>query len=359
MNKKNGNIEFMRFIFCLIIIFLHTGTRFLDDFNKTAPTFFRNGRISVEFFFIVSGYLMMHSLSKVNNNLPIHKNTFDFMLKKLLGIFPYHLFAFFITAVVYFSLRHTSPAADFVKLIQFMPNLFLIQRLGLPEKQLMAAEWYISAMLICMFIICPLALKFGKNFSRLFCPVSSVLLIGIIVHQTGMLGSPAKFMFGGIVNKGLVRAFAEICLGIFAFEVASKLRTFQLSKAEKISLTAAEFVLYAGSVFYTVSGFAFKYDSYALFAIAIAVTITFSGQSYFSGKINPKLASFLGKISFPLYLCQYVPFYFVETLMSEARFRYQFAVIVALSIICVPLNLYFGNKIRNKMLERIRQFNLI
>ena len=359
VKTKNANIELMRFIFCLIVVFLHTGTRFCPEFNQTAPTFFKNGRIAVEFFFIVSGYLMMHSLSKVNNSLPIHKNTQSFVIKKVLGVFPYHLVIFLITEVVYFICKHSDFKTDIKIFFSFLPNFFLMQNIGFPEKKLITAEWYITAMFVSMFIICPFLLKFGKNFSRLFCPIASVMIIGMLVHSTGLVGAPNKFILGSTVMKGLPRAFAEICLGIFCYEVVTKLKTIELCKTGKTILTVAEFIGYAGCIYYTCSGDALKYDSYIVFVMAVAITITFSEKSYFHNKINPGLAGFLGKASLPLYLGQYLPYIIIQTLMPDFRFRYQLLFVIITDFALVPLTLFVGGKIQRKLIDYCKNNKLL
>lgn len=57
--KRNGKIELLRFLFAVIIV-LHHSRQLLGDEN----CLFLGGSLGVEFFFIVSGYLMMSSIEK-------------------------------------------------------------------------------------------------------------------------------------------------------------------------------------------------------------------------------------------------------------------------------------------------------
>ncbi len=54
MKKHNGVIGLWKFIFCLLIVVLHTG---IGIPNRI----FKFGSIGVEFFFLVSGYLLAKS----------------------------------------------------------------------------------------------------------------------------------------------------------------------------------------------------------------------------------------------------------------------------------------------------------
>ena len=51
--KRNGKIDLLRFLFAVIIVLHHTRYLFGDE-----HCFFHGGSLAVEFFFIVSGYLM-------------------------------------------------------------------------------------------------------------------------------------------------------------------------------------------------------------------------------------------------------------------------------------------------------------
>ena len=55
-SKRNGKIELMRFVFAIVIACFHLNMGI-----------FSSGMLAVEFFFIVTGYLLAKSLSKYNH----------------------------------------------------------------------------------------------------------------------------------------------------------------------------------------------------------------------------------------------------------------------------------------------------
>ncbi len=57
-NQRNGEIDIFRFVFATIIVFMHFGLGF------PKINLFPSGRIGVEFYFIVTGYLMAYSSEK-------------------------------------------------------------------------------------------------------------------------------------------------------------------------------------------------------------------------------------------------------------------------------------------------------
>ena len=75
MNLKNGEIELLRLIFCISVVFTH-----LNSFFNIGV--FSRGTFGVEFFFLVSGYFMAKSAEKVVDNKYTY-NTIWFIFKKI------------------------------------------------------------------------------------------------------------------------------------------------------------------------------------------------------------------------------------------------------------------------------------
>lgn len=75
MKGRNGTIDFFKFLFTIIIVFYH-----LDNLiDNPADRITKCGYIAVEFFFIVSGYLLMKKADKVscaNGGGPYLRKTF-------------------------------------------------------------------------------------------------------------------------------------------------------------------------------------------------------------------------------------------------------------------------------------------
>ncbi len=305
--KRNATIEFMRFVFCMLVILYHINNRL--DFELSGHlSFFANGKIGVEFFFLVSGWLMAKSALKYNEK-PIVNSTKKFMYGKVMGVLPLHLLAFF-TCYLMLAVRPTSRMLDkFTMLVNALPNLFFLQKSGiLASKAIITPEWYIAAMLWMMLIIFPLILRFRDKFTKIACPIIAVLLLGYLMHDKGQLGGVNRFVFNNTVSKVYVRAFAEMCGGAFCFELSNALIRFEFKKADKVFLTLVEGFCYLAPVLYSFTDLSTEYELYVYYMLAVAVTLSFSSVTYSAIIFNNALSIFLGKASLPLYMAQTVGF---------------------------------------------------
>ena len=101
---KNGRIELLRFVFALFILFFHIHKRFATEAGDAGLffRFFHHGYIGVEFFFLVSGFLLAAAASRQigKENGSIGAETVRVTFSRIKKVFPYHLFALIVTMVV-------------------------------------------------------------------------------------------------------------------------------------------------------------------------------------------------------------------------------------------------------------------
>lgn len=92
--KKNGTVEFLRFVFCIAVLLFHVSTDIYGKDWRPAEWggVLRYGALSIEFFFLTSGYFMARSLCRSqgqSSNMVI--DTWTFAWKKIKPILPYHI----------------------------------------------------------------------------------------------------------------------------------------------------------------------------------------------------------------------------------------------------------------------------
>lgn len=67
--KINGEIELLRFVFAIGVVLVHSKNLFGEEWK-----YFLKGSFGVEFFFIVTGFFLAKSVSKINRGGDFQKS---------------------------------------------------------------------------------------------------------------------------------------------------------------------------------------------------------------------------------------------------------------------------------------------
>ncbi|MBQ7677846.1 MAG: acyltransferase, partial [Lachnospiraceae bacterium] len=379
-NARNGKIELWRFVFCIIIILFHCMKTFGVVELQTALgqiRLFIRGYFGVEFFFLVTGYLTAASIVKkrarvygddaaggaspvvtekgecpgeagksecsgeaekreCSGEVPEERAAFDlgkeswnFFLKKYFGVFPYHAFAFGILIVVRIFTREIW-RSGFLKTIGFLfesiPEFFLLQRFGFSYTNIDVVEWYISAMLIALLFLYPIAFRFYSMYVHVIGPLAALWILGVIYYIHGTFSGQDVWTGFGYVC--VFRAVSEITLGMCMYEAACALRKMDLSARQRALLTGMEafgFVIACG---YALTDFDNRFEPHMLLFLSASVALAFSGQTYGNEWFQKEWIFFLGRYSLPLYLCQLIGIGIVNKYIKEPPFFIRAAIVM-------------------------------
>lgn len=312
MKQRNGKIELMRFVFSLCILCFHVGETLWNGQLVVAEgvSFFALGTAGVEFFFVVSGFLLAQSLfsqlekEKLGNILPpdnLGDATLQFLWRKLKSVLPY-FWLFSGATIVFLCISRTDELPWLI--IDRLPGLFLLGRTGImgDTSTFLGADWYLSSMFLSMAILYPLCRRYGKTFSRLAAPLVGVLLLGYIMHVRETLGG--QWSWNGFTYYFNLRAFAELALGIGGYEACTALSKCSFTWFQRLLLTVTEAVCYLVPLRYMCSFASYKYWGYIPLLLLVAVVISFSQKSFLakSSLFQNRFCYFLGAISTSIYL---------------------------------------------------------
>ena len=290
--KRNGKIDFLKILFAIIVVFNHS-----KNVVGSKNSIFLGGSFAVEFFFIVSGYLLMAGIQRLSAPpASLGLETRDFMIRKFKGFCPELIFAYIFSITVNFIARGTS-------LSQLITSTFseplLISMTGIWSKILNGEIWYLSSMLLCMAIMYPLLRKFGDTALYIIIPLISLFLLGWLCGNDYSPRDPTKWM--GLTYKGNLRAFAEMGIGVCLYPVVEKVKKIDFTLFARCLLTVVEYTLYALLIYYMYKYTASKTDYFFLLVFAVALIISFSEKGIdaplFAGRF-----SWWGRYSFALYL---------------------------------------------------------
>lgn len=352
MNQRNGKIEFFRFAFSIIVVLFHLNyTYFNNHYHVTNEiTFFSHGCIGVEFFFLVTGWLFAKSCYK-KQKMPciLGKDTIQFVGHKWFSVFPFHLIAFIATFISYIFLKKLSLTEIIVHFFQSIPNLFLVQKIGIYANNIIGEEWYISVMILSLAVLYPICRKYYEIFTRVISPLAGIFLVGYLYQKYGCLSNTS--VWDGFFQKIQIRAFAEICLGVFAFECSRFISRLHFSTVQKWILSILEYGCYIAVILFTCASVSAKYEVYALYALMIAVILSFSEVTYGLSLFQNRVIFFLGKLSLPLYLSQAFARSIVQRYGSNLHISLQFAIIVLLNVLFALLVYELGKKVKEFMIH--------
>lgn len=200
------------------------------------------------------------------------------------------------------------------------------------EYNVVQGAWYISAMLLTMFILYPILHSRRDLFLNVIAPLLCIFIMGYFAKYEKKL----SFTDGVFA---IMRGTVCICFGCMAYRVCEALKRHQIAKATGVMLTIIEWSCYISifvTAFFIGRG---MYDFIAVFILAVGVAISFSEKSY-SGKIfRGALCRFLGKLSLAVYLNHMLIIYlfrdFNMPLGMKKEIILLFALTFALSLICV------------------------
>ena len=355
--KRNGTLEFMRFVFCLTILFFHYSKMLLGGVSlKDGVKFalFPHGAMGVEFFFILTGVFLAHSAEKQSlkssGKLSIIPDTLKYFGKKYASIFPQHVVAFAVLFGVMVLIHLDMPAwSAWERLNTAVPSFFLIQMTGIMGSPLNHIEWYLSAMLIAILIVYPLCRLHFKVFTRYIAPVASVALFVWMCCEYPSLTGVTRAMYIGpdaFIYKGLIRAVAEIMLGTFVYSFGKyglAPLAEKTGKPVRVVLTVVEWLMYGAAVVITLLTLPYGWEYGALAVIFVGVTLSYSGLTCSGELFDNEVSYFLGKITLPVYLSQLSAIYAVNYYLADAAPGMKVWAAVVLTAVSSAITMLAGN----------------
>lgn len=305
--QHNVTIDFLRFLFSVIVV-LHHSRYVLGDDN----CYFLGGSLAVEFFFFVSGYLLLVGADKAGRENSAGTNgigseTLHFILHKIRSFLPEFLIAWWIGFILIGVVRQYG-VLDYLKAFgNDFWELTLVKMSGLFTHGIDGAMWYLSAMLLGMALLYPLLRTKRDLMTHLVCPLLALFLYGYLCQAEGHPRDPAVWL--GLCYKGLVRAIAGLCTGVvicMAVRRIKKLAPAGLTKLGNALAIGIQLLCLILTIRYMAEQEPSEYDYFYMFLLMLLVLISFSGFGLESVLGNSQrlhlLSAFLGKYSLSLYL---------------------------------------------------------
>ncbi|MEI6649926.1 MAG: acyltransferase [Candidatus Moraniibacteriota bacterium] len=238
MEKQNylSSLTSLRGLAALLVVLLHFNVFCfaLAPWDGPFDHFIQKGYLWVDFFFLLSGFIMMHVYSE-SFNKSISENFFTFMRSRFARIYPLHLFSFLCMVVFYFWYRanFTLSAADYVytfNMHTIWANLFLLQSMGLYKiltwnspSWSISVEWWMYV--VFPFLLVPFRKITGwKRIYIFFGIVAGYLFIIYFLYPisaltNGALDPGIKYSLDVTYDFGFIRCFFGFLFGMLLYEL--------------------------------------------------------------------------------------------------------------------------------------------
>lgn len=299
--KRNGFLDFLKFVFAIIIVIGHgdtiIGTPFPDKLIPLAS-------FGVDFFFIISGAMLLRSVEKQRGRISLGKDTFKYMKHKIEGLLPNYYVAWILLFIVLnIGSNFKIIILNFIKSI---PELLFIRMAGMPSQIYNGNTWYISAMLLSLLILYPIVRKNKEFFIKYLAPIITIFGTGYLTHNYSSILVIEQW--NGFICCGIIRGISEICLGCIIYYLSQRLKKIKFTKLGKKLLTFIEFSFYS-LVIFLILKYSFRHYCFVLlFIIMIPICITLSDTSHSKDIFSFKIFNWLGKYSYSLYLAQSIAY---------------------------------------------------
>ncbi len=206
---KNNAIPFWRIIFTYMIVIFHFD--FMFPYSEAMGV--RAGwYIGVEFFFLVSGFLLYRKVMSPK----AFDSAFGYTLHRYQSLYLKYLMAFAVTFLAVVLLHKRSIGAAELLADSFF-EILLLQEIGLGRAWdfINPTLWYLSVLVIAGHIIYYLLLRHRKLFLELIGPVLILVSASVLYRYYGWLDAVTSLDQPFFINGSIFRGLMEMTLGVY------------------------------------------------------------------------------------------------------------------------------------------------
>lgn len=308
IKTRNSSIDLLKLYFSVIVVLLHIG-------QSQLPGLFPLGYMVVEGFFMITGYFMMNAVSKSQNS-DIGKDTLKFITHKFSSFFLPLLFSSIIAfATLIITDNYTMQDLVF-RSMYLLSEIIPLQITGLKSFAPTGVAWYLSSMMISLFILYPVAKKAGSRFTRIICPLLVMLIYGSLCMKYTHLDTIVDLFYDLPVYTGLLRGIAGICTGCIIFECVKATEHHKASLFGKICFTVIEILSFSIITFYMFFFPKSETNFFILPLFFVLLYCLFGRKSLLSENISFGFSKHLGTASLLIYLNHNYWNYFIGKTMK-------------------------------------------
>lgn len=291
----NANIELWRFIFTIIVCLLHFNGAYFSG-----KSYFGGGYIAVEFFFILSGFLLIHSFENKNYKAGIRVSAFKYTVNRIKSLYPHYIFSFIVMFIYIMIDKKETIVGVLKEIFKCFWEISMLQMSGIKCKIYNFPTWYISVLIIIGYLIYYLLENHKKIFLELIAPTAILFIYGYYSINTRHIDVGSKVDFG--IKSGLLRGFAGMSLGCLCYKVYKQNKLYIENKSiSSDKLNIIKLLCFGLVITLATLKRHTENDFIMVVALAIGVTISFLTNESRNKSID-NILIFLGRLSYPIFL---------------------------------------------------------
>lgn len=297
-NRYSNGLVGMRVIATLGIALYHFELSFPFVEGKQIMS---TAYLFVEFFLIMSGFLMAMGLSKEDKSL------FIVIVDRFIRLWPAYIMGLLLLPAVYaltwFNGNYVAWLKDSYHLKSFIVEFVMLQCTGIAGlKYINGPAWYVSA----MFIVTPIVYFFikMKKVGSIIAAILTLLIYSITFYTLKSPDMPMEGFIFTYIPLPLLRALAGMLLGVVSYNIFVEIRTF-INRIPVIFLTLFEgmFIIWIFRMCY------FRKSSFVNWVVLIPfigllILMMSENRGVFSKILGTKTLEYLAEISYAFYIMQ-------------------------------------------------------
>lgn len=343
--KRIKYLDGFRGIFCVLILFEHYDKKYLPSFIFDSP-YIRHSYIVVDFFFVISGFILaLNYLGKINNK----KQLLDYFKKRFFRLYPLLfitsslMLVFEIVSNIFFYELKNDPDSLSTLWFRYMNDLLLTNSsFVLGEMSMNIPSWSISSEFFS-YTIFGFTMLYFKKITRiyilaflLFLTIKLILNIGFSTFEFGFIRGAYGFAIGVIISQ------------------------MKISKTTKIPQVILLIILLIMPLLFTIpnSKIILSIVFPIIFSLILVEINKYNG--FMRLILENRLINFLGKISFSIYLNHFLfvlilPRVFFDIVGFRPSNFNQILIFLLIPIVVVVYSIFTYHYIENKFNSYLRK----
>lgn len=293
MNTKNYAIEFWRFVFTMFVVMGH-----LEVSTVLTGETFRNGGMGVDFFFVLSGFLLYQGYQKKwKREDSALGYTTNLMRRRIARFAPVYYICFAVGAgyhIWIYSMYTDKTAMDILNFEKGLwSELVFLNSIFFHPDSANSATWYISALLIGTLLLTLVLTITDKVKIKSWVIVLGVFATCFYLHFFGGVGASVS---------RITRALYGLALGGICWILTAEIGKMQMNHWKKGCVSLIEIICIIGiayCMFFYRGSLEIRIP--LLFFYGGLIMVSFLQNSVIAVLMNRRVFAFLGTISYAIY----------------------------------------------------------